>query len=893
MGEKLYPPYIDGVLPALNAQTNIHSISFQNNRAVNLNAVSGMSVKITNSYTNSVLSNTKVVQFNLEEGIVHFTVNDVNFYQSDYYQIQLAYIGKDGTIGYYSTVGTVKAIIPPIVTISNLNPNGTNLFMNKLIGECNQQVYTYRFVLLNNDSQIVYDTGILQHTSNQNDTCLLPSIPNATSVYYEVTTVDNYTAKSPTYQFTNDNPINYLEHQGDNNYEFKCAISPNDERGSVQLNITYNHLNTIIPFNGIFNIFRCSNIDNYTEKVLIKQIEANNIIDEIQLEDFSIAQGIKYKYSLQQINKYNLPGQMIDFDTIVQVDFEDIFLIDDEHILKVQYNPKVSSFKTTIQESKVETLGSKYPFIFRNGVLNYKEFPIEGLISYHMDDNNLFFENTNTRIGAHRHSTSSLTAEEDIEYTKSFNLYDINIKKEREFKLAVLDWLNNGKPKVFKSSVEGNYIVSLMQVSLTPNDTLGRMLHTFKANALEAAPYNSQEYNKFNVCRVKLIENNNFSNTQSDIELDEAVEITEGENPMASFELKNNTTIIFPNTTLNSYPHYFRVYGLRSGTILQLTSIYNRKFNIQISLLNNYIYYNLDEPIKQIVVNGKCRGQLEILGYRDIVVNTPDIPNMLYVTSDKYNYLKSYSKTLHIAEQYIAPLRENRTIYFEYANANARQELISEIKTRLTNAYDRPVLYMYKNNDTYFTSSYMIGRMPTAKYKQQFSSAQTVLNYYANSAYIIKDMTNYDMAGFLQTNSVDHDNNTATPDIQVLSYTGQHGHFTTNEDDKLIIESDATDSTAPAIFNTKQINNQTVLSLNDIAHIQIDDEYTYDPRQEVIIAPDGAVDATKQILSANHMQEYSYKTVHAELDAEYATDGQAWLKGLNLFPSDASEGGST
>ena len=60
-----------------------------------------------------------------------------------------------------------------------------------------------------------------------------------------------------------------------------------------------------------------------------------------------------------------------------------------------------------------------------------------------------------------------------------------NIKAERQFKLDVLAWLNNGKPKLFRSPQEGNYIVRLMNVSLTPNDQLGRMLHTFNCNAYE------------------------------------------------------------------------------------------------------------------------------------------------------------------------------------------------------------------------------------------------------------------------------------------------------------------------------------------------------------------------------------------------------------------------
>jgi hypothetical protein len=65
-----------------------------------------------------------------------------------------------------------------------------------------------------------------------------------------------------------------------------------------------------------------------------------------------------------------------------------------------------------------------------------------------------------------------------------------NYHKERDFKLEVLEWLTNGKPKLFRSPTEGNYIVRLMNTSLTPNDTLGRMLHTFSCTAYEIAECN-------------------------------------------------------------------------------------------------------------------------------------------------------------------------------------------------------------------------------------------------------------------------------------------------------------------------------------------------------------------------------------------------------------------
>ena len=54
------------------------------------------------------------------------------------------------------------------------------------------------------------------------------------------------------------------------------------------------------------------------------------------------------------------------------------------------FNPKVSSFKIDHLEAKIDTIGSKFPFIFRNGNVEYKEFPISGLISYQSDEEGLF-----------------------------------------------------------------------------------------------------------------------------------------------------------------------------------------------------------------------------------------------------------------------------------------------------------------------------------------------------------------------------------------------------------------------------------------------------------------------------------------------------------------------
>jgi hypothetical protein len=62
-----------------------------------------------------------------------------------------------------------------------------------------------------------------------------------------------------------------------------------------------------------------------------------------------------------------------------------------------------------------------------------------------------------------------------------------------------LDWLNNGKPKVFRSPTEGNYFIRLMNISLSPEDRLGRMLHTFSCTAYEVADFSIKTLQEHNI----------------------------------------------------------------------------------------------------------------------------------------------------------------------------------------------------------------------------------------------------------------------------------------------------------------------------------------------------------------------------------------------------------
>lgn len=211
-------------------------------------------------------------------------------------------------------------------------------------------------------------------------------------------------------------------------------------------------------------------------------------------KDALVEQGERYKYAVyKSLNTSD--GSTVTNDW-VYVDFEDIFLSDRNCSLRIKFNPQISSFKNIIQEQKIETIGNRYPFFFRNGQLQYREMPISGLISTEMDEYfaaALFEQDTSSR--------SSTAAGAPSVKTQRETYYN-----ERKFREKVEEWLNNGQPKVFRSPTEGNYILRLMNISMTPNQQLSRKLYSFNATGYEIAEYNIENLIEAGMLPVRSIQ---------------------------------------------------------------------------------------------------------------------------------------------------------------------------------------------------------------------------------------------------------------------------------------------------------------------------------------------------------------------------------------------------
>ena len=541
---KLYPPVIEGTIPAFYGTTLV--VPFSMNRAVAKSDIKGFSLKIKTVQTNTFVKNLTSNDYTTSE--VKFNVEDVDLVAGQYYKLQLAYIYNDSysTIGYYSTVGVVKYYGEegPRIYVDGLSSKNSNMYTGSYLGvfeheeDPMEKVAQYRFIITESGGDPVADTGWLVHNTindinslSSNDSFKYDDDLDDEKVYYlyyKVITSNNMECSTPGYRILQKNSVGLpldLGLKAENHFD----------NGYIAIQATSGDSQTMLT--GAFEISR-QNVKNpkHWEPIFLFVLQGE-LPGASVWRDFTVEQGETYRYCVRQFNASGMYSARV-YSNEVYADFEDAFLFDGERQLRIRYNPKVSSFKNDILESKTDTIGSKYPFIFRNGHVNYKEFPISGLVSYWSDDEELFLKLEDIGIDdvtnlsramtvlnnisiAHAkyvynydsdiieiRGTEQITTKSDKDKKdalleayeknrkyavenflsknyKTTDLTNYNIAAERKFKLEVLEWLTNGKPKLFRSPGEGNYIVRLLNTSLTPTDSVGRMLHTFNCTAYE------------------------------------------------------------------------------------------------------------------------------------------------------------------------------------------------------------------------------------------------------------------------------------------------------------------------------------------------------------------------------------------------------------------------
>ena len=454
----------------------------------------------------------------------------------------------------WSTVMIIKAISEPTVRIANQDKNNvgdlgvegvdkaelttTPLFYGVYENStCNEIAMYYRFQLFSGENELIEDSDWQLHDTSNDE--YMSNFSSSIDVYrfdtvlekeqeykvlYMIRTENGYEAESEYYEFrVTESYLNRLEN-------IRLSVVDGVQDIIARENACmYIYLDSDEPLSGNYVITRSSEKSDYTIWEDLKYLVFSNrqFDDELVFTDYTVESGVRYKYAFQQENSEGLRSMPLYENTSLDVapsrvtDFEYSYLLGSEGQLKLMYDAKMSNFKHTVMESKQDTLGSKYPVVLRNGESYYAEFPITGLISLNMDiDNNslTFFEKRDDGyyykgqkiISNDKYTKSVLTTTSDSPnqpISTSLNTYDTNLTQdnrfiERVFREKVEEFLNNGDYKLFKSATEGNIFVVLTNVSLTPNETLGRMIYSFSATAYEILDNTIENLDKYNIINI-------------------------------------------------------------------------------------------------------------------------------------------------------------------------------------------------------------------------------------------------------------------------------------------------------------------------------------------------------------------------------------------------------
>ena len=479
-----YPPQIEGKLPSQYG--DILHIPFTTGYAsADVNAVLCARIKtiVSNEVVGDILKS-NAIEIVDGQTIAKFTLTqNTKLIIGQHYKIQLGWFNTaENTVSIYSTVGIFRYTSTPLVKINGFDSENVQKHLDEYIAtyeneDTAEKPYQYRFILVKN-GDVLESSGLQNYGTEENSVMRYRFKTRLAelqvyAIQCLVYTSGGLTVRSPMYKVR-------MQQEYEPEVKINITSQNNIDNGSISIFVAPAKDQIIC---GKYRILRSDALNNFNRWDELANIEINIQSKWEVFQDKTVQQGIGYKYAIQQYSDNVFTTKME--TEIITCDFEDAFLYDGERQLKIRFNPKIASFKTVYLEQKLDTIGSKYPFIFRNGYTQYKEFSVAGLISLLMDDNEEFMLRNTQEL-----KRDTTISDRVIFSTHATDQTGENYANEREFKIAVLNWLNNGKPKLFRSPAEGNYIVRLMNTSLTPEQTLGRLLHNFQSTAYEIASFN-------------------------------------------------------------------------------------------------------------------------------------------------------------------------------------------------------------------------------------------------------------------------------------------------------------------------------------------------------------------------------------------------------------------
>lgn len=211
--------------------------------------------------------------------------------------------------------------------------------------------------------------------------------------------------------------------------------------------------------------------------------------------DYNVQYGMLYSYGLQRVgDQVSKRSELVELNEPVIAVFDYVFLAADNKQLKLKFDGKVTSYRHAITQSKIDTIGSRFPYITRNADTNYRQLSLTGLISFMQDENKTFAADDEVYGGGDVVQQAYRKFDEQNRIT-----YYTDIKRERFFRELVTKYLYTNQLFLLKSPTQGNIIIKLMDISLSPRSELNNLIYSFTATAYEMDEYNTKNIYKYNI----------------------------------------------------------------------------------------------------------------------------------------------------------------------------------------------------------------------------------------------------------------------------------------------------------------------------------------------------------------------------------------------------------
>lgn len=555
----LYPPVVSTFMPAfVNTETAV--IYFSLSPYNNVNDVKRVHVTLQNQTNNENAMLNKPsgiliesLNFDSEIGLYYVTIPPAvvggSFSVNQFYKVQIrfdcningpdlssieqgtgtdssekaiySYVLNNTNLTYFSewsSICLIRPILQPYLMMNNLQEDTAAIYNKGIIPIAGQLIFgseqddafetetlsSYNIQVIDTKQDVVVMKTPEIYTGNSLN-------PNGINYKLDLQGLDTSATTDFTlrinintanqYYKSYDFPITIADFLDDESYNPQITIKDQNEKGVVtnEDGVATIHVYNSAPIFGTLYVKRASSLENFT---VWEDIWVDNVAGPIDMDiiDNTVGSLVWYQYSVQLENERGALTT-VKRSRKFMPDFYDAIFSRAGQQLRIQYNYRVSSMKPTVNRSKVDTLGGKYPKFVENAVLNYKQFSISGTLSAMNDENELFLAQKDYFTSEEFQNFLIYNREDEghISYPVAElgdgitqEAHDRNdYFWEREFREAAVAWLNDGEPKLYRSMTEGAMVVMLTDVSLTPNATLSRRVWDFTATMYEVAEADS------------------------------------------------------------------------------------------------------------------------------------------------------------------------------------------------------------------------------------------------------------------------------------------------------------------------------------------------------------------------------------------------------------------